>query len=279
MSEIQKPRSEKEPQKQEGSFEWRGIQLQTITVMPAEIESKKIPLVCMIGGIPRGKENSPDFHPLNSGTFEAYANEFARRGEASFVMSPVGMGASGGDTFEHSIGDRIDAWVQAVERLARDPRFDQEQITLLGNSMGGHIAIKVAEILATKGINIKSLILVSPAAYPDELEKVNFGSQWGEAAKRLSGSRIRVFEALEDFKGRVLLSWAQSDRPISIDKQKLYNKVLSDRMRRGRSDTAMSQVAVEHNFRKLNSNPTDNIIEISSLNNAAKVFADWQLAK
>ncbi len=278
MSEIQKPLSEKEPQKQEGSFEWRGIKLQTITVMP-EVEGGKVPLVCMIGGIPRNKENSPDFHPLNSGTFEAYSNEFARRGEASFAMSPVGMGNSEGDTFEHGIGDRIDAWAKAVEQLARDPRFDQDQITLLGNSMGGHVAIKVAEILATKGINIKSLILVSPAAYPDELEEINFGSQWGEVANQLSGSSARVFDVLKDFKGKVLLSWAQSDRPVSVEKQKLYNEVLANRMQRGGSDTAMSQVAVEHNFRKLNSNPTDNIIEISSLDNAAKVFADWQLAK
>lgn len=277
MSEVKIHSGEHEPIKLDGHMEWHGLKLQTITVLP-EVEKSKLPLVCMIGGIPRNKENSRDFHPLKSGTFEAYSMEFARRGEASFVMSPVGMGDSEGDTFSHSIEDRIDAWTRAIMMLAEDPRFDADNFSLLGNSMGGHIAIKVSERLSAQGLNVKNLILVSPAAYPDEVEEVNFGSQWGKTAEKYSGSMAQVFEVLKNIRGRVLLSWVQSDRPVSVEKQSAYNEVMDERMRSGSSDTAMSHVGVEHNFRKLNSNPSDNLIEIGSLDNAAKIFADWQTA-
>lgn len=260
---------------EQGTFEWDGLSLETKLLLPEKRSpTQKLPLVCMIGGIPRNAENSSVYDPLTP-VFSEYAKAFAASGEASFVMAPVGMGKSEGDTYDTSIADRIDAWYNVVRSLAQNERFDPRNITLLGNSMGGHIALQVAERLKIDGVEVKNLVLVSPAAYSKQTEQAHFGPTWGQAAQNFSANSSKSFESLQNYSGRVLLSWVQYDRPISQPIQDRYNQVMNIKAMSKADITSLSYPNVEHNFRTPGTNPADNVIAIDSAKHGAQIFANF----
>lgn len=269
------PESQQIYEVEQGTFEWDNLSLETKLVLPEKRSpTQKLPLVCMIGGIPRNAENSPVYDPLTP-VFSEYAKAFAANGEASFVMAPVGMGKSEGNTFDTCIADRIDAWYKAVKSLVQDDRIDSRNITLLGNSMGGHVALQVAERLKSDGVEVKNLVLVSPAAYSKQTEQAHFGPTWGQAARNFSANSSKSFELLQNFPGRVLLSWVQYDRPISQSIQEKYNLVMSAKARSNVDVTSLSYPNVEHNFRTPGTNPADNVIAIDSAKHGAQIFANF----
>jgi pimeloyl-ACP methyl ester carboxylesterase len=270
------PESQHNYEIEQGTFEWDGLSLETKLVLPEKRSpTQKLPLVCMIGGIPRNAENSAAYDPLTP-VFTQYAKAFADSGEASFVMAPVGMGQSEGDTFDTSIADRIDAWYSAVKSLTQDERFDPQNITLLGNSMGGHIALCISELLKRDGIDVKNLVLVSPAAYSKQAEQAHFGPTWGQAARAFSADSSKSFETLHNYSGRVLLSWVQFDKPISQPIQDRYKQVMNIKAESSKADIAsLSYPNVEHNFRAYETNPADNIIAIDSAKHGAQIFANF----
>jgi pimeloyl-ACP methyl ester carboxylesterase len=142
--------------------------------------------------------------------------------------------------------------------------------------MGGHIALTVAEKLRADGIDIKNLVLVSPAAYTKQAEQAHFGPFWKQAARNFSALDSQAFDRLEKYPGRVLLSWVQYDQPIGQEIQDKYNAIIRSKLENTSSEiSSLSYTDVEHNFRTPGTNSVDNVIAIDSARHGAQIFANF----
>lgn len=221
------------------------------------------PAVLMIGGIPRNAENQPDV-PLFSSTFGPLSETLANRGMNSMVMNPAGMGGSEGDTFQESLNSRIDSWVTATRVLVESGQADPHDLSIVGNSMGGHIAIRVAERLQAEGFGVKKLVLVSPAAYGANAEDKRYGPEFSAALREPGGLETSpVISGLQRFiegGGKVMLSWVESDKPIPQTVKDAYESVVGPALQSGEMVNMQSYLNVEHNFRAMGTDPKDNIV-------------------
>ena len=94
----------------------------------------------------------------------------------------------------------------------------QGSLALIGTSMGGFIAALIAPLL-----NPRSLVLISPAVYPDEAMGLELDQEFPMAA-RASGNYLNspAFRALSTFKGKLLIVAAERDTVVPKGAIDLY---------------------------------------------------------
>lgn len=200
-------------------------------------------------GVPRGTDNDKSYKP------DRFAPYIA---EASFITtahSPEGMGNSGGDTKELTLARRTREIVSVAEHMAQ--RYPNLQLSLYGSSMGAHLVIRAMQELKQRGIKVDNLILVSPAAYPDISENATFGDAFRTAITGAHDSDIGdfgVFELLEEFEGRVVLTWVEGDPvdkggPLFPNIIEWFNQTIARRQTVGKGDLVINVPGVEHSFR------------------------------
>ncbi|WP_019223114.1 alpha/beta hydrolase [Bartonella rattaustraliani] len=88
----------------------------------------------------------------------SFVDNFAQRNDLSCLRFDYsGNGESGGDFFQGTVS----RWVQ--ESLAVFEAYCEEPQILIGTSMGGWIALKLALLLAQKNKRLAGMILIAPA--------------------------------------------------------------------------------------------------------------------
>ena len=140
---------------------------------------------------------------------------------------------------------------------------DKLNLSIVGNSMGGHIAIRVAERLQAEGFGMKKLVLTSPAAYSSNAENKHFGPEFSAALREGGLETSPALSGLQRFiegGGQVMLSWVESDRPIPQAVKDAYDSVVGSTLQSGELVNMQSYLGVEHNFRAMGTDPKDNIV-------------------
>jgi pimeloyl-ACP methyl ester carboxylesterase len=132
-----------------------------------------------------------------TGTKAVFLEDWARaRGRAFLRLDYSGHGASSGDFLDGSIGDWVEDAIAAIDALTAGPQV------LVGSSMGGWIALRVARALPERVAG-----LVGIAAAPDFTED----GMWAEFSDAQRGGLME--------KGQVALPSDYSDEPYIITRR------------------------------------------------------------
>lgn len=133
----------------------------------------KDPLRESLGGklfIPKGKGPFPGvmFFHGSGGTGETHfetAKMLSEHGILGFAFNYRGVGLSGGKFEEQTITDAlIDGNSASVDFILFNPLVDKRKLGFVGGSLGGFIAAILGGLTVN---NVKSMVLVAPAAYAD----------------------------------------------------------------------------------------------------------------
>lgn len=145
--------------------------------------------------------------PLKQGYYPAWQEEMLNRGVSSLSFDFRGVGSSDIKLPETSLRTRLTDAHHATDKLnesAKGPLY------VARISMGAPIAIHLANLIGAEGF-----ILISPAAYTEEVWGVNFGPEFSQVIRQEgSWEGSPSFAALEQFKGKVLLAYGEQDDVI-----------------------------------------------------------------
>ena len=140
-------------------------------------------------------------------------SDFTRLNPLLYRLQQQGIGSLTGNLSGHSLaaepGAPQPSLTTNLEEAQRFHRHIAERCqTLLGHSLGGAIALK----LAAQTPAIDKLVLICPAVYPDAAHQAPFGPAFTEAIRQPYGFLdCDSYEFLRKFQGRVLLVIGEFD--------------------------------------------------------------------
>jgi len=127
------------------------------------------------------------------------------KGISSFTFDHSGHGESSGKLGNSSLEKRVQE-----AKIAINISGLKEPINICAFSMGGHIAIKLTEI-----VNVNTLVLFCPAAYTKKAFDVQFDQGFTEVIReKESWKNSDCYQILEKFKGNLLIIIGKEDKLI-----------------------------------------------------------------
>jgi dienelactone hydrolase len=195
----------------------------------------KVPAVAIFHGF-TGNKMEPHF------IFVKLSRALAEAGIASVRFDFLHSGESDGD-FEHmKLSGEVQDGLAVLDYLRARDDVDADRIGILGLSMGGVVASRVA---AARPGQVKSLCLWAPAgsisrfaddADQSQLEKQGFIDNYGFA---VGGGFIEdlksfeIYQGLEAFGGNPLIIHGDQDDVVPLEIGKRYQDIYGDRSRAG----------------------------------------------
>lgn len=159
----------------------------------------------------------------------------ARAGLASAAFDFSGHGESTGQVEGSSLNERVAQAMAVAGHVAPGRR-----LSLIGTSMGGHVACSLVERLRPP-----ALMLFCPAAYVAEAQDAPFGPSFqGILRSTVDYASSPAFTALESYEGRLLLVYGSEDAVIPA-------QVLAQYERRARRAKSVEVVRLEGAGHKL----------------------------
>lgn len=150
----------------------------------------------------------------------------ARNGFSSFAFDCRGNGDSEGEFADSTLDNRLKDSLEALEEFKNSHHVNPENIVVVGTSMGGHTASRLID----KKPELKALILNSAAAYSIEAEDKKHDGEFTEVIrKQNSWKNSPAFESVSNFKGDVLVVYAENDLVIPKEIQNKYKDQITDR--------------------------------------------------
>ena len=178
------------------------------------IDANNLPAVLFLHG--SGKINS------HKGYFE-WQEFLLANGFASLFFDFRGCGNSEGNFEDSSLENRLKDAHAAADFLRNHPAVNPRKISLIGGSMGGHVAIRLAE----KYPIFRSIILVSAAAYSAEAEPLPLNHEFSSMIRRDDNwKHSPVFKILSEFNLPIMLVYSQNDPVIPPGVQEAYQRAV-----------------------------------------------------
>lgn len=229
-------------------------------------------LIAMVGGIPRSPERQINL-PLINKLYGRIAVQALAQNTTSLMYSHPGTGGSKGSLSKDTTQDRIETLAEIVSNVASKKGIDK--ISLVGMSAGSYIAARAINRLMLNDLTVESVILQSPAAYPEDIEGIPYGEGFTKIIR--SNWEINKSPLLKDLHEiakndiGILISYFQIDNPPIPEKIKnaIYNKA-HELMSSGYNINTYTIYGVEHNFRKIGYEEGQNIVN----NNSIRAVAD-----
>lgn len=180
----------------------------------------------LIGTINYGKNKQPptviSLHgggPSNRNTTKYIAEYLAKKDLTVIRFDYSGQGESTGLMKESSLSKRLNETKKVLDSF-----HVNHPITVIGTSMGGHIAS-----LLTTLFNVQCLILFCPAAYDRNAFDIPFTDEFTKIIRKLNSyENSNVFEILKQFKGKSLTIIGNNDAIIPETVIDNYNKSLKN---------------------------------------------------
>ena len=145
-------------------------------------------------------------------------------GIASLYFDFRGCGASEGTFEEGSLSNRLIDAQAGLLFLLNQSFIDINRIGLIGGSMGGHVAVRLLE----KNRSLRSLILVSAAAYSEEAEGKKLNHSFSSTIRKDENWKSSpVFKILFEANLPVLSIYSDKDTVIPKGVQKSYQRAIS----------------------------------------------------
>lgn len=135
----------------------------------------------------------------------------------------LGCGQSAGNFADYSLKSRYDQAKYLLTYWRKLKNVDQDQIAVLGSSMGGHVAARLA---GTEPV--KWLILRAPSAYRQDYEEVKMTPgwlPWDRETQTWPWQPSKALEAISTFNGSLLIVKSEKDEVIPDEVLKKYFQV------------------------------------------------------
>ncbi|UVK83663.1 alpha/beta fold hydrolase [Pseudomonas sichuanensis] len=140
-------------------------------------------------------------------------SDFTRLNPLLYRLQQQGIGSLTGNLSGHSLASEPGAKDASLasnlqEALRFHQHLDSRSDTLIGHSLGGAIALK----LAAQRPNVRKLVLICPAVYPDAAHSAPFGPAFTAAIRKpFAFLDCDSYAFLRQFQGRVLLVIGEYD--------------------------------------------------------------------
>lgn len=234
-------------------------------------------LVAMVGGIPRDPERRKKL-PLINKLYGNLAVKSIDQNISSLLYNQPATGGSSGDWEKETMKSRAEILTGLTEHFYK--KLSCSDICLVGMSAGSYMAVDAASQIQNKGFNIPKLILMSPAAYPKEVENIPYSNEFTETLRKpWNVSESPVFPKLEKYVkdgGIVLISFFEADDPpipkFIQDQYKTIAKRLSDE---GGNIKVVLIPGVAHNFRRIGVSEGQNVVDNESIRASTSFLLDF----
>lgn len=234
-------------------------------------------MVVMVGGIPAEPERRQK-QPIINKLYGCLALRFLEMGWVSVLYNQPGTGKSTGILSAETLSSMTHTLVELTTRIGS--KLSVGRVAFIGMSSGSYMAARASADIANAGFEISSLALQSPAAYPLEAETVPYSPAFTDIIS--SDWRVEsspVFGDVEEAanKGtKILFSYFQKDNPpIPLHIQGAYWSLGDKLIGQGHNVTKYIISGVEHNFRRMNSTHTRNIVDNNSIFTTAQLIESY----
>jgi len=234
-------------------------------------------LVTMAGGIPRDPERRKKL-PLINKLYGHLALKILDQNESSLLYNQPATGGSSGEWEKETLQTRTDVLINIIKLFCE--RIDSSDVSLMGTSAAGYMAVSAIERIQALGSKVSKLILLSPAAYPKEVENIAYGPEFTELIRQQwNVAESPVFSRLEKYirdGGSVYITFFEVDNPpIPQQVQEYYRNFVQRLSEEGGDITLMTIPGVAHNFRRIGSHAGKNIVDNDSIRATADLLTNF----
>lgn len=258
-----------------GKFRVEGVTIFGVPIKCAIAPgSKDKQLVVMVGGIPREPDRQRNL-PLINKLYGYLATELQVRGISSLLYNQPATGGSGGRWEKETLQSRTNILVGLSKHFRK--QLLASDIALIGSSAGAYMAVGAIEKIQEQVGNVVKLILLSPAAYPERIETVPYGSAFTEIIREpWDVATSPVFPKLEKYirnGGKAMVCFFEvDDPPIPLYIQEYYRQLMRGLSHHNSRVSVLTIPDVAHNFRKLQKKRRENLVDNESIIATAKKF-------
>ncbi len=158
-------------------------------------------------------------NPFSDTRHREFQEFLANNGYSSLQVFCRGIPPSEGQFQNSTLNNRLEDCKQALEFFKQTGVMDVNNIAVLGNSMGAHIAVKLTQ----KDKNIRVLLLHCPASYAVEAEGVSMNKLFTQIiTQKNSWHSSLVWPILSKYKGMVQVVYGSKDDLIPEDIKSRY---------------------------------------------------------
>jgi hypothetical protein len=238
---------------------------------------KESDIVVMAGGIPRDPNRRQNL-PLINKLYGNLALKMLENNTSSLLYNQSATGGSTGIWEEETLMSR--AGVLSGLTSVFHEKLSSDKISLIGMSAGAYIAVDSIQSLQEEGFAVSKLILMSPAAYPEEVENIPYGTEFSTAIRRhWDINNSPIFDKIEKYVrcgGMVLISFFENDHPpIPHSIQDKYREVVKKLSSEGFDIEIITIPKVAHNFRKINTDQDKNVVDNNSVRATTSFLVDF----
>lgn len=231
-------------------------------------------LVTMVGGIPRDPARRKNL-PLINKLYGLLATHLIDHRMACLMYNQPATGNSEGVWEKETLFTRSQTLLNLAVSIGSD--LGVQNHVVVGSSAGAYMASTLIDSMPGFGHTLRSLVLISPAAYPQCVEHVPYGDKFSHMIKRdWDIVRSPVFFRLERFAGSLFVSfYAEDDPPIPKKIQDHFWYLMSHRCLTNPKTCFMTIEGVGHNFLRLNRKHRQSIINNESIIKASNDIKDF----
>ena len=235
------------------------------------------PLITMAGGIPRDPERRKKL-PLINKLYGRLALKALDQNESSLLYNQPATGGSSGEWELETIQSRANILAGVSQRFCE--KTNSSKVALVSTSAGAYMSVKALERLKKQHIEVPKLVLLSPAAYPEEIEDVPYGEKFSEILRESWDiAESPVFSRLERYVadgGSVFISFFESDDPPIPQKIQEYYKSFAHRLSENGGAISVTTIpGVAHNFRRIGAAENKNVVDNDSVRTTAVLLNDF----
>ncbi|MDP1706994.1 MAG: alpha/beta hydrolase [bacterium] len=235
------------------------------------------PLVTMVRGIPRDLERRKKL-PLINKLYGYLAIKMLDRGESSLLYNQPATGGSTGEWEKETFQSRTEVLVEASRQFLN--RLESSNLSLIGTSAGAYMAINALRPLENLGIKVPKLVLLSPAAFPKDIENIPYGATFSKIIREdwdvATSPAFSVLERYARNGGSIFMSFFEADNPpIPEHIQDFYRDFAQRLSGEGADITYASIPDVAHNFRRIGVPERANAVDNERIRETAIKLADF----
>lgn len=145
---------------------------------------------------------------------------------SSCAFDARGVGESTGRFEDGSLYQRQQDAIAVIKYIQN--QYKPQEIIVLGSSMGGHIAAKLA--MQSKQLHIQKIILLYAGAYSQSAEDKMLNQEFTqEITKKDSWKTSPAFTAIKEFAGKTLVLYGKNDTIIPYGVKQSFKNALRDK--------------------------------------------------
>ena len=224
-------------------------------------------LIIMVSGIPRDPTRRQQL-PLINKLYGHLAITMLDHGINSLLYNQPATGGSSGEWKKETLHTRSKTLVSIASHFGQ--QTSASDIALIGTSAGAYMAVSAIEAIQRTGHTVSKLALLSPAAYPKEIEEIPYGEAFTQRIHTpWDIATSPVFPRLQKFiasKGSLLVSFFEADNPpIPEYVQEYYRSFVRQLSTEGHDVTILTIPDVAHNFRRIGVSERKNVVDNNSI--------------